>query len=221
MTVKTSNVPETKSERLNTALKLPNGARFYRCAFQINPFSYLKRHKKENTFSTEEDYNTAIITACQEAGIEVIGVTDHYRVQESTSLVQAAREAGLFAFSGFEAVTKDGVHFLCLFNPDKDSMLERFIGECGVHDSDAASPIGTLDSGEFLGCAKNWGGICIAAHVAGNGGILTKLSGQTRVNVWKSPELLACALAGPLSEDRKSTRLNSSHTDISRMPSSA
>ena len=43
---------------------------------------------------------------------------DHYRVDESKGLVQAARAAGLFAFSGFEAVTKDGVHFLCLFDPD-------------------------------------------------------------------------------------------------------
>ena len=202
MTVKTSSVSgtETKSERLNTALKLPNGARFYRCAFQVNPFSYLKRHKKQTKFSTEQDYNAAIIAACREAEIEVIGVTDHYRVQESRSLVQAAREAGLFAFSGFEAVTKDGVHFLCLFDPDKDKVLERFIGECGVHESNAASPTGILDSGEFLGRAKNWGGICIAAHVAGEGGLLKKLSGQTRVNVWKSSELLACALAGPLDD---------------------
>lgn len=200
MTVKTNSMSGTQSERLNAALNLPNGARFYRCAFQVNPFSYLKRHNKQTMFSTEQHYNAAIIAACQEAEIEVIGVTDHYRVQESTSLVQAAREAGLFAFSGFEAVTKDGVHFLCLFDPDKDNMLERFIGECGIHDSNAASPTGILDSGEFLGRTKKWGGICIAAHVAGEGGLLKKLSGQTRMNVWKSPELLACALAGPLDD---------------------
>jgi len=111
MTVKTSSVSGTKSERLKAALNLPNGARFYRCAFQVNPFSYLKRHNKQTMFSTEQHYNAAIIAACQDAEIEVIGVTDHCRVQESTNLVQAAREAGLFAFSGFEAVTKDGVHF--------------------------------------------------------------------------------------------------------------
>lgn len=198
MAVKTSSMTGTLSERLNAALKLPNGARFYRCALQINPFAYLNRHSKQTTFRTEADYNAAIIAACQEAGFEVIAITDHYRVNESVGLVQAARAAGLFAFSGFEAVTKDGVHFLCLFDPDKDNVLERFIGECGIHDTSVASPTGSLDSTELLGCAKKWGAVCIAAHVAAEGGLLKKLTGQSRVNVWKSAELLACALAGPI-----------------------
>ncbi|MBI4828904.1 MAG: AAA family ATPase [Nitrospinae bacterium] len=200
MTVETSGRTGTTSERLNDALKLRNGARFYRCALQINPFAYLKRHNRQTSFSTEADYNAAIIAACQEAGIEVIGITDHYRVEKSVGLVQAARAAGLFAFNGFEAATKDGVHFLCLFDPDKDNVLERFIGECGIHDTSAASPTGSLDSAELLSCAKKWGAVCIAAHVAAEGGLLKKLSGQPRVNVWKSPELLACALAGPIKD---------------------
>ncbi|MDP1607623.1 MAG: ATP-binding protein, partial [Rhodocyclaceae bacterium] len=200
MAVKTSSMTGTISERLNAALILPNGARFYRCALQINPFAYLSRHSKQTSFRTEADYNAAIIAGCQEAGIEVIGITDHYRVEESVGLVQTARAAGLFAFSGFEAVTKDGVHFLCLFDPNKDNVLERFIGECGIHDTSVASPTGSLDSSELLGCAKKWGAVCIAAHVAAEGGLLKKLSGQPRVNVWKSPELLACALAGPIED---------------------
>jgi DNA repair ATPase RecN len=194
------------SERLNAAQKLPNGARFYRCALQVNPFVYLNRHNKPTTFRTEADYNAAVIAACHEAQIEVIGVADHYRVQESVSLVKAARAAGLFAFSGFEAVTKDGVHFLCLFDPDKDTVLERFIGECGIHNTNAPSPTGSLDSLELLACAKKWSAICIAAHVAAEGGLLKKLSGQTRINVWTSRELFACALAGPIDEAPENIR---------------
>jgi hypothetical protein len=187
------------SQRLDAALALPSGARFYRCALQVNPFAYLSRHNKQSSFRTEAAYNAAIIAACNEVGIEVIGVTDHYRVQDSASLVQAARAAGLFAFSGFEAVTKDGVHFLCLFDPDKDSVLERFIGECGIRDTKEASPTGSLDSEEILTHAKSWGSACVAAHVMSDqGGLLKKLSGQTRVNVWKSDLLLACAIAGPV-----------------------
>jgi hypothetical protein len=109
MTVETRSSAATLSERLNAAMKLPNGARFYRCALQINPFAYLSRHRKQTLFGTEAEYNAAIVAACKEVGIEVIGVTDHYRVQESIGLVRAAREAGIFAFSGFEAVTKDGI----------------------------------------------------------------------------------------------------------------
>ena len=194
MTVRTVNSTVTLSERLNTALALPNGTRFYRCALQVNPFAYLARHNRQTTFQSEEEYNAAIVDACLETGIEVIGVTDHYRVAESQGLVKASRAAGLFAFSGFEAVTKDGVHFLCLFDPDRDHMLERFIGECGVHDTTKASPTGTLDSTELLAQAKEWGSICVAAHVAADGGLLRKLNGQPRANAWKSPDLLACAL---------------------------
>ena len=204
--VKVGTMTRSLSERLDLALKLPNGARFYRCALQVNPFAYLGRHNKRTSYTTEAGYNSAIISTCQELGIEVIGVTDHYRVDDSKGLVQAARAAGLFAFSGFEAVTKEGVHLLCLFDPDKDAVLERFIGECGIHDTSSTSPTGTLDTGELLACSKRWGAVCVAAHVAADGGLLTKLSGQSRVNAWRSPDLIACALAGPVSDAQDNIR---------------
>ena len=189
----------THSDRMLAALNLPNGARFYRCALQVNPFAYLKTHGKPTQFKSEEEYNKAIVETCLEVGIEVIAVTDHYRVKQSASLVHTARNAGLYAFNGFEVVTKDGVHFLCLFDPDKDETLERFIGDCGIHSTDQPSPTGSKDASEMLECAKSWGAVCIAAHVASNGGLLKKLSGQSRVNVWTNPDLLACALPGPIS----------------------
>lgn len=205
----------TSSERLKTAMSLPNGARFYRCALQINPFAYLGRHQKPTPFQNEADYNAAIITACKEQGIEVIGVTDHYRIKNSMGLVEAARAAGIFAFGGFEAVTKDGVHFLCLFDPIKDSSLERYIGDCGVHDETVPSPTGDKDSQGLLDAAKRWEAVCIAAHVAADGGgLLKKLSGQTRINVWKSPDLLACALAGPVIEAPENLRLILQNKDL-------
>ena len=101
---------------------------------QINPFAYLSNHKKQTPFGSEEEYNDAIVSACLETGIEVIGVTDHYQVKGSFALLELARQAGLKAFGGVEAVTKEGVHFLCLFDPAKDEVLERFIGECGIRD---------------------------------------------------------------------------------------
>ena len=50
MKVKTQTATRTLSERLESALKLPNGARFYHCAFQVNPFAYLTRHSKQTSF---------------------------------------------------------------------------------------------------------------------------------------------------------------------------
>ncbi len=200
MTADAMGMAHPLSDRMRAALDLPNGARFYRCALQVNPFAYLNTHSKTTTFTSEDEYNEAIINTCLENCIEVIAVTDHYRVKHSANLVRSARAAGLYAFSGFEAVTKDGVHFLCLFNPDKDEVLERFIGECGIHDTDQPSPTGSKDAIELLECAKNWGAVCIAAHVASEGGLLKKLSGQSRINAWTNPDLLACALPGPVSD---------------------
>ena len=184
-------------EHIKAALELPNGARFYRCALQVNPFAYLIRYAKETSFQSEDEYNSAIVDTCLDMGIEVIAVTDHYRVKDSVSLVQKARDAGIRVFNGFEAATKDGIHFLCLFDDDKENYLERYIGECGIHDDDELSPTGDLDSIELLEKAREWGALCIAAHVlSGSGGLLRKLSGQSRANVWKSSDLLVCAISG-------------------------
>jgi hypothetical protein len=142
---------------LEAALKLPSGARFYKCALQVNPFRYLLRHSKPSKYADESNYNHAILEACREEKIEVIGVTDHYRIGESKQLIEDAAAAGLIVFPGFEAVTKDGVHFLCLFNPGTDiANIERKIGDCGIHDSNQASPVGKYDAGERLERCRQW-----------------------------------------------------------------
>ena len=188
------------SSPLARAQALPNGARFYRCALQVNPFAYLQRHGKQTTFDTEKDYNQAIVDACLRNNIEVVAVTDHYRFEHSQALVRALRSAGIFVFPGFEAVTKDGVHFLCLFDLDQEDTLERIIGDCGVHDKSEVSPTGKLDSIELLSHAKDWKAMCIAAHVEEGGGLLYRLRGKPRANVWKSTDLLACAIRGRIED---------------------
>jgi energy-coupling factor transporter ATP-binding protein EcfA2 len=197
----------TKADPTLDALRLPSGARFYRCALQINPFEYIGRHKKHTRFTTETDYNDAMIKACHERNIEVIAVTDHYRVRSSRSLVESAKTAGIHVFPGFEAVTKDGVHFLCLFDPTKDlDALERVVGDCGIHDQGAESPTGKYDTLELLEESRKWGAACVAAHVASQGGLLATLSGQARINAWTSHNLLACSLPGPVSDAPENLR---------------
>ncbi len=169
------NSTSVMSKHMETAMKLPSGARFFRCALQVNPFEYLLRQSKNTAFKSEAEYNKAIVENCKEVGIEVIGVTDHYRVESSMNLVHTARKEGLWAFSGFEAKSKDGVHFLCLFDPENDDNLERFLGECGIHKQHECSPTGKLDCLELLERSKEWGGTCIAAHVASSGGVLETL----------------------------------------------
>ena len=186
---------------ITEALKLSNGARFRRCALQVNPFAYLQRHDKATSFADEDSYNEAIVQSCLRNSIEAIAVTDHYRIETARSLTEAARAARIHVFPGFEAVTKDGVHFVCLFDPDRDfASIERVLGDCGIHDEPIGSPTGKYDAVEFLEEAHNWGAIPVAVHLSADGGLLATLSGQPRINAWLSAYLLAGALPGPVSD---------------------
>jgi DNA repair ATPase RecN len=189
------------SDSLQRALKLPKGGRFYRCALQVNPFNYVARHNRPTTFRDESSYNRAILEACATLGVEVVAITDHYRVRTGIRLRQEAQAAGLHVFVGFEAVTKDGIHLLCLFDPSRETdAVERIIGDCGIHNEAAGSPIGKYDARDLLEEAPKWGAVCIAAHVASAGGLLSTLSGQARIETWRSPFLLACSLPGPVAD---------------------
>ena len=192
MTVSQLNFP--------AAHEIPNGARFYKCALQVNPLGWVERHGHASDTEDEESYNDTLVAALLREGIEAIAVTDHYRIKTGRLLIDAARKAGIFVFPGFEAKTKDGVHFLCIFDPNEEDNLERYIGFCGIIDDDAESPLGKLDAKELLEETHRWGAACIAAHATNKGGILKTLSGLPRANVWKSPYLLAVALPGSVSE---------------------
>jgi energy-coupling factor transporter ATP-binding protein EcfA2 len=192
---------------IKKALDLPNGARFYRTCLQVNPFEYLIRHAKETTYTDEASYNAAMVEACKDQGIKVIAVTDHYRINSAIGLIEAAEEAGIVVFRGFEAVSKDGVHMLCLFDPGKDiDTINRIIGDCGIHDDSDPSPLGKYDVCELLEECQKWGCTCIAAHVAGKGGLLKTLSGQTGIQAWTSDLLVACSLAGPVTDAPENLR---------------
>jgi hypothetical protein len=203
----------TQSQVLNEALRQPNVARFYRCALQVNPFAYHGRHGRQTPFQNETDYNAAIIDACLKNGIQAIAVTDHFRIQDSWSLIQAARDKGIFVFAGFEASSSDGVHFLCLYDPDKDSSIERIIGHCGVTDHITTSPNNDKNCVDLLSCIEEQGGIAIAAHVTAANGLLATLEGQPRIKAWKSPNLLASALPSAISAAQPNFRPILENTD--------
>ena len=197
-----ARLKQSPRNTIEGARNLPNGAQFYRCALQVNPYHYLVQHGRSSNFKSEEEYNQSIIEKCKALNIKVIAVTDHFRIQHSIKLLNYAREVGIKAFGGFEAVTKDGVHFLCLFDESSNERIEieRFIGECRIHDTSQLSPISILDSTNLLEKSREWGSACIAAHILSKGGLFKKLTGQSRIKVWKHPNLLACALPGPISQ---------------------
>lgn len=188
---------------ITEALKLPRGARFYRCALQINPFEYVAREKKQTQFQDESAYNTAMVQAFIDNEIEVIAITDHHRCHTGESLAEAARRANIIVFPGAELETKEGVHFLLLFEPN--SSKERctgILGDCGIHDRSNPPKAIKYDVQELLKECESlgWHCVCIAAHVASEKGLLKVLDNQARIAAWASPYLLACSLPGPISD---------------------
>lgn len=184
-------------EGIRDALGKPKGARFFKCALQVNPFAYTTRHAKQTSYKTEQDYNDAIVATCIEEGIEMVGITDHFRIATSQSLAAALTAAGIHVFLGFEASSSEGVHLLCLFpGSTPHDELERMVGACGVTDLAAESPQSDKSCEQLLQMIPKMGGITIAAHVCNASGLLTTLRGQTRARVWASPDLMAIALPG-------------------------
>jgi energy-coupling factor transporter ATP-binding protein EcfA2 len=181
--------------------------RYVRCALQVNPFDYLERHDKTSGLLTEADYNSALIAACQENGIEAIAVTDHFRIRTSEGLLAAAKKAGIVAFPAIEAVSSDGVHLLILFEVGTTAArIERFIAKCDIPHGGEDSPIAEHDAVHLMDMAAQHGALCIAAHVAASGGLLKQLSGKTRIRAWRCPELIAVALPGPVADAPQAQR---------------
>ena len=52
---------KTKSPSLIEALSRPNGARFYRCALQVNPFAYYGRHVILQPFIRHSEGNFSLL----------------------------------------------------------------------------------------------------------------------------------------------------------------
>lgn len=189
---------QSTSKGICKALNHSPGAQFYRCALQVNPFDYLSRHSKTTLFKTEEAYNDAMIEACKANGIDLIAITDHFRVATAISLAEAARQAGIAVFYGFEANSSDGVHLLCIF--DENISVEEvnlIIGACGVTGFNTESPCADKDCVALLSLVKERGGVTIAAHACSASGILKTLSGSSRTRAWKTRHLMAVALPGP------------------------
>ncbi len=146
-----------------------------------------------------------MVAAFREADVQLIAVTDHYRIDESSSLLACAAEAGLTALPGFEAATAEGLHFLVLFEQGTPhGEVERAIGRCRVKDLGTQSPQGEIPALELLGTCEELGAACIAAHITQGNGLLAHLSGQARLAIWKS-ELLS-AVAIPASIDNVSNK---------------
>lgn len=192
--------PTFANENIQEALELPSGAQFYRCALQVNSYAYQQRHGNQSDFDSEEAYNQAMVAACKQNGIDVIGVTDHSRITSAESLIEKAENAGITVFPGFEAATNDNIHFLVLFDPGTDlDDIQACINRIVPRDRlDKPSPRSDLNIADLLERCVKWEAVAVGAHVLSDNGLLKdKKSGEPRAEAWKDENLHAVAVPCP------------------------
>lgn len=191
-------VDNSTSKWIEGVLASTSGARFRRCALQVNPFEYLDRHDHPTSYVNEAEYNAALIAALLKAEVAAIAITDHFRIESASALAESAQKAGIVVFPGFEASTKDGVHFLCIFDPATSfATVQARIHGCRLTDLTAGSPRCDADCDELLSWQRPWGMLAVAAHVTNDRGLLVAIAnGERRADVWKNPELCAAAIPG-------------------------
>jgi hypothetical protein len=191
----------TLPDVLEEALSRPVGARFRRCAMQVNPYAYLKRERMAGAFPDAHSYNTAVVDALVLHEIELIGITDHDRTDDD-GLRAAAEAVGITVFPGVEVCSSDNVHALVLFDPATDKAdIELFLGWCEVDRSagQECRPCGR-PLPAILEEAGKRGAVTVLPHAVGEKGLFAEMNGQPLVRVWTSPHLLAVAIPGTVGD---------------------
>jgi PHP family Zn ribbon phosphoesterase len=146
------------------------------------------------------------LSAARDRGIDVVGITEHNDVSWIDELRRAAGDLGMHLLPGFEVESKEGIHVLCLFDPDKPvDELEEVLVRLGLTAAKRSQQRlelrCDLDFSHLLEFVQSkCGGICIAAHIESNKGLLAAIREGARVDAWKSPHLLAAQIARPPDE---------------------
>lgn len=200
------------------------GAKFYRCAFQVNPAHYPGTFRGEDHGLDEGAYVTAVLDKCVELGVEVIAVTDHNHAGSIGLFRQQASLRAITVFPGFEVASSEGVHVLCLYAPEtSDTELQRFLGQLDITNTEPSTSLSRKALNELLSCVKEQGGQTIAAHVTHDKGLLNTLHGQARINAWKDPNLLCVQLPGSVDDAPEDKRpiLKNQNAEYRRDPGAA
>ena len=168
------------------------GARFYKCALQVNPHHYSGTFRGQASKGDDISHARAVVDKAIDLGIEVLAITDHNSVSSVPAFRSAARDRSVQIFPGFELSSSEGIHVICIYPPDSElKRLERYLGDFGIHDTNPSADAADESFSSILATVRRQGGISIAAHVSGNRGLFNVLKGQARVRAWKDENLLA------------------------------
>ncbi len=191
----------TKTDPIESARKLPSGARFHRCALQVNPHHYGTTFRGEAYSGDAAGYARAIVKKAVELEITVLAVTDHNSVSSVGAFRAAAEGKDIYIFPGFELASREGVHVLCIYGPDTaDEVLDRYLGAFGIIDTKPSATLADQSFVEILAKVREQGGIAIAAHATNDGGLFNVLKGQPRIRAWQDKNLLAVQIPGAIED---------------------
>ena len=178
-----------------------SGARFYKCALQVNPHHYADSFRGHSHEGNAANYVESIVGKSAAMGVTVLAVTDHNSVADVPAFKQAAADRGIHVFPGFEIESSEGIHVLCIYPKDEDpAKLERYLGELGIREIGPSASPSSASFSNILEKIKEHGGITVAAHATGSKGLLKTLSGQSRIQAWRNEVLTAIQIPGPVSD---------------------
>ncbi len=191
----------SEQELISAPGQSSSGARFLKCALQVNPHHYAKTFRGQEIDGVSLDYARAIIARATELEVSVLAITDHNSVSSVTEFRIAAEDQEITIFPGFEIASSEGIHVLCIYPPDTaEESLERFLGELGIRSPEPSSDLSSESFDQILQKVREQGGITIAAHVTGDKGLFEVLDGQARIRAWRHEDLLAVQIPGPVSD---------------------
>ncbi len=182
---------------VDDVLALPNGARFFRCALQVNPNDYAS-YRGQAPDPDAVAYAKRLVDEAIKNDIKVLAITHHNNCDFVEVIRPLAQEADLVVFPGFELKSKDGIHLLCIYDPRTDhTRMQRYLGSFGIHGTESTGTACKEFFTDILRIVQDeQGGIVIAAHSTNQGGLFTVLTGETRINAWRDERLLAIQIPG-------------------------
>lgn len=183
---------------LKDVLDRPAGARFHRCALQVNPWQYAVDYKggPPQDLVDEHSFNEALLDAAEDTEISVLALADHNRISSGIALLKQAADRGIAVFPGFETNSSEGIHLSLLFEIGTDpEHIEACIARAKKLDGALTSP-GELPFAQLIAHATNeWGALPIAPHINGSNGLWKELSGEARAVAWTTADLSAVGLS--------------------------
>ena len=171
------------------------GAHWVRAALQVNPYAYQGRNSPSTRFASEADYNKTLLDKCDELGIELIAITDHWAIDTASGLIQDATARGVVALPGFEANTAEGFHVLVIFEAGSTAAdVNAAVGACGVTPGCNNGTVGRPFE-DILEKMSDRGALVIPAHAnVANSGMLTGRQGNPLAKLINHPRLHALGI---------------------------